>query len=182
MGLVVPNNFNFRTATEADAAAIAQLHTESWQNSYRGMMDDHFLDHEAYDNRLDAWRERLHTPPLLQLVLLAEEQGQLSGFACVLPSDSPHGLLLDNLHIRSDKQGVGLGRQLMKRAAAWIQEETPFDKMHLWVFANNVGAIRFYQRLGGREAGEKLETNFGVQPVRSLLYVWDDASVIDQNA
>jgi len=48
-----------RDATISDAEGIAQLHTDSWRRTYRGMMSDAFLDGGALDNRRTVWRERL---------------------------------------------------------------------------------------------------------------------------
>src|SRR5262245_38162279 len=62
-----------RDATLADAERIAQLHTDSWQRTYRGMMRDAFLDGGALDNRRMVWHERLGTARPDQYVRLAED-------------------------------------------------------------------------------------------------------------
>ena len=37
-----------REGTEHDAAAIAQLHADSWRSAYRGMLSDEYLDHRVH--------------------------------------------------------------------------------------------------------------------------------------
>lgn len=171
----------FREANAADAQAIALLHAESWRHSYRGMLSDQFLDEEVVDDRFAIWQKRLTMPVEGQFVLLAEAEKQLHGFACLFTNaDEQYGAVLDNLHIRQASQGQGLGKILMRKTAVWLQTHHPQSSLHLWVFAPNQQAIRFYERLGGRLEGEKMETSFGKQPVRSLRYVWDDLSVIDR--
>lgn len=51
---------------------------------------------------------------------------------------------LDHLYVHPDHQNEGLGSALMARVMA------AKDSLHLWVFQRNVGAMRFYERLGFR--------------------------------
>lgn len=166
---------NYRPATPEDVTPLALLHAESWRNSYRGMLSDDFLDREVVANRLGVWRSRLDSPLKGQFVLLAEEQKRLCGFVCLFANvDEQWGALLDNLHVRLEQQGRGLGKALMYRTALWLKENYAQSGLYLWVFANNQPAIRFYERLGGQMAGEKIENEFGEKPVRALRYVWHD--------
>lgn len=154
---------------------IALLHAQSWRNSYRGMLSDQFLDREVVENRLEVWKRRLDCPREGQFVLVAEENHTIDGFICVfLDYHDKWGALLDNLHVRLEKQGRGLGKELMYRTGCWMQENDSQSGLYLWVFASNTPARRFYERLGGQVAGEKMEYEFGDKPVRALRYVWHD--------
>lgn len=51
---------SFRLAAATDAAAIADLHAQSWRRHYRGAYSDAFLDGDVAADRLAAWTERLH--------------------------------------------------------------------------------------------------------------------------
>ncbi len=164
---------HYRLATSADITAIAQLHALSWQQAYRGMLDDDFLDNHVQENRQVAWQARLSVENPAQFVMVAADAVGLTGFVCLfLDVDPDYGALLDNLHVAPHRHGQGIGKTLMQHAMAWLAEQAPQSAMHLWVFANNEGAIRLYQRLGGVIEGEKIETNFGTQPVRALRIVW----------
>jgi uncharacterized protein (TIGR02118 family) len=46
-------------AAAADARAIATVHVRSWQEGYRGIVDDAVLDGLSVDDRERVWRERL---------------------------------------------------------------------------------------------------------------------------
>ena len=166
---------NYRHATRDDGQEIALLHAQSWRNSYRGMLSDKFLDREVVENRLEVWNRRLDSPREGQFVLVAEENNRIDGFICVFLDDHDKwGALLDNLHVRQEKQGRGLGKELMYRIGSWMQENDPKSGLYLWVFASNTPARGFYERLGGQIAGEKMEYEFGDKPVRALRYVWHD--------
>lgn len=169
----------YREATGDDALQIALLHAESWRNSYRGMLRDHFLDQEVVADRRAVWAQRLGAPVAGQWVLVAEEGQTIVGFICLFAhADTQHGVLLDNLHIRAAHQGRGLGQALMRHAARWVQATVPGSGLYLWVFAANQPARKFYERLGGQVAGEKLETEFGEQPVAAVRYVWVDVTTL----
>lgn len=167
----------YREATGDDVMQITLLHAESWRNSYRGMLSDHFLDHEVVADRRAVWAQRLGAPVAGQWVCVAEEGQSIVGFICLFAhDDAQHGVLLDNLHIRSAHQGRGLGQALMRHAARWVQATVSDSGLYLWVFAANQPARKFYERLGGQVAGEKTETNFGDQPVAAVRYVWADVT------
>jgi len=72
-----------RVATGADAIAIATVHAESWRAHYRGVYRDEYLDGDVVQDRIRVWKERLSTPVPNQFVVLAEEDDDLIGFACV---------------------------------------------------------------------------------------------------
>jgi GNAT superfamily N-acetyltransferase len=163
-----------RKALPSDAAAVAELHTDSWRNTYRGILSDYFLDHEIFENRLAHWQRRLSDrQPDTQLVLLAEEPGQLIGFTCVfLDADPRWGALLDNLHVRFDTQSRGVGRQLMSQAIAWILKKRPDSGLYLWLFEGNHQARGFYERLGGIPVEKQLQRAPGGTDVIAVRYGW----------
>ena len=49
---------NYRIATANDIEAIANLHALSWQNSYRGMLSDDYLDNHVLADRIQVGRKK----------------------------------------------------------------------------------------------------------------------------
>lgn len=167
-----------RAARPSDADAIAELHAASWRATYRGSMRDDYLDGEAAAERRALWRERLAAPVPNQHVVVAVEGDAVVGFGCAYGADDARfGTQLDNLHVRRDRQGAGVGRALIAAVAAWCAAEHPAVGLYLWVVDQNVGARRFYASLGAADGGGDLwaAPDGSAIPVRRC--VWTPAEV-----
>ncbi len=167
----------YRQGVLADAELIALLHADSWRRTYRGMMRDAFLDDEVVEDRRSVWNERLAAPAKNQFVVVAEEQEEICGFACLFGDDDPvWGSLLDNIHVRLKGKSRGVGRCLMREAATWSQEHCPGRGMYLWVMEANLDAQRFYDRLGGSNRETREAENPDFDKANVLRYAWSDLS------
>jgi ribosomal protein S18 acetylase RimI-like enzyme len=163
----------YRPAEPSDCDAIAALHTRSWRENYRGSYPDAFLDGELPEERMRVWRARLDRPPENQLVRLALDAGNLVGLVCAYGAHDPQwGSLIDNLHVASDAKRKGVATALMRQAGAWLESAYPDASVHLFVLEVNAPARRFYERIGGRNAGVSTMTTHGDAVVRSCRYVW----------
>jgi ribosomal protein S18 acetylase RimI-like enzyme len=142
----------YRFAQLSDAEAIADLHTKSWRQTYRGILLDEYLDGNIAEERYAVWANRLTNPVAGQRVLIAEEDGQLCGFICLFLDENPElGTLIDNLHVDPALKGQGIGAGLMREAAEWIMPQAIRPGFHLAVYEANQSAIQFYKRMGGTE-------------------------------
>jgi GNAT superfamily N-acetyltransferase len=160
-------------ATAANARAIAALHTESWRSAYRGLISDDYLAGPIVDERRNFWQDRLAEPDDGRLVLMAVDSDGVAGFTCVLrDADPAWGPLLDNLHVRPDRKGAGIGRDLFNASREWSAVVAPGRPMHLWVLEGNIEARRFYDRQGGAVTGHATnELVPGIQ-VTAIRYSW----------
>ncbi|OIN58571.1 GNAT family N-acetyltransferase [Arsenicibacter rosenii] len=167
----------FRNAVSADIDAIAGLHSRSWQQTYRGIFSDDFLDNRVLADRLAVWTSRLVNPNENQWVLVAGEKDKLQGFICVYGKDDPvYGSLVDNLHVSEEARGTGLGRTLLQRAAQWMYETYGTRHMYLWVYADNIRAREVYRHLGGQEVEQVMHENLDGTVSPALRCYWDDTT------
>ena len=163
-----------REATGADALAIAKLHADSWRAHYRGAYRDDYLDGDVVADRRKVWTNQLSAPPENQYVILAEENGELVGFACAFGADDPvWGTLLDNIHVQTNRQRSGIGAALLAQIAAWCRQHYPHCGLYLWVLAENDRAQKFYKSLGAVDRGGAFSEPPGGGEIHGRRYVWD---------
>ncbi|MFH9353460.1 GNAT family N-acetyltransferase [Kitasatospora sp. NPDC017646] len=164
-----------RHGGERDAVRIADLHTESWCASYRGIVPDEALGDGLAAQRRELWELRLAvdygTPENTPVLLIAEGAGEPAGFVYLVPQ--PDGsVLVDNLHVRPDLTGGGIGRELLAAARAEVAVRYPGAELYLEVLSANTRAIAFYER----EGGVRIRAQEGVFPGGYLLpeyvYAW----------
>lgn len=169
----------YRQATKGDAENIAALHAESWQLNYRGILDDHYLDHEVVADRNKVWRERFRTPRSDMSVILAENETELVGFGCIFFNESEvYGAYLDNLHVSKEYSGRGIGKVLMRMLGNEILLREKRQDMYLWVLKENKGAIRLYEKLKGQRKEMVMEKELWEQPVEKVRYYWPDIQTL----
>lgn len=72
---------DIRKAREEDAAKIARVHVESWQETYKGLIDQDYLDSLKIDNRERMWKETLANRQKEQPVFIAEIENGIIGFS-----------------------------------------------------------------------------------------------------
>lgn len=77
---------------------------------------------------------------------------------------------IETLYVLDDWRERGIGRRLMRVAAAHLAE-TGCRSVFLWVLRDNPSKW-FYQRLGGKPAAEA-EIQFAGRPVLQTAFVWD---------
>ena len=134
--------------TEDEDAAIA-LWQQTWQKAYPA------IDFAA---RVTWWRERWRSELVPNAaVIVAEQAGTLVGFVTVDPSG-----YLDQLVVAPDHWGSGLAAALVNEA----KRLSP-DRITLLVNADNIRAIRFYERNGFAHAGEDVNPTSG-RPVLKM--------------
>jgi ribosomal protein S18 acetylase RimI-like enzyme len=164
----------FRDATADDAPAIAHLHAESWRSAYRGTFSDDFLENRVHEERRDAWQARFSGEDRQPFfVLMAENGGQLAGFACVFPERDPtFGSYLDNLHVAPGLTGQGIGRSLLSEVVRRLLMNGSQSGLYLWVVEQNYRARRFYEKAGATVVGSEVHTMPDRQQVLALRCHW----------
>ncbi len=168
-----------RTAHATDVNAIARLHTESWLNTYRGMLSDEYLDDNLLAERQRVWSEYFAVPPDSTYLVVVEEGDAIIGFACAIGADDlEYGTLLSNLHVQRACQGRGIGALLMAAVAEWTVAAHPTVGLYLWALDANIGARQFYRHLGGVESGTRWWTPPAGPAVPECRYVWSRPQVL----
>jgi GNAT superfamily N-acetyltransferase len=162
-----------------DLADVARLHRESWRSAYRGIFSDAFLDSErVVETRQALWTRRLISEPSPGSFgfIARAASGEALGFTFAFPAfDAQWGSLLDNLHVRPDQKGQGIGRKLLAALSEhFLQELGDVGELglYLWVFEANTAARAVYEHLGARPAERVVITLQDGSEAAEWRYVW----------
>ena len=167
----------YRLAQLIDAEAIAKLHTQSWRQTYRGILRDEYLDGTIGEERYAVWQKRFADPAANQRSLVAEGDNQLLGFICLFLDEDPQlGKLIDNLHVASASKGQGIGARLMREATRLFIPQATQPGFYLDVYEANQSAIQFYERMGGTNVGREDHDNPDGGRAMTLRYAWKTAA------
>jgi len=171
------NTISLRDYKLSDADAIGALHAKSWFTAYRGILLDSYLDNDLQGERQNYWRSTLPTLTDKDFIIVAEDPSGIVGFAAVMDEpENGYDALLDNLHVRPDLKGNGLGGRLMKAVAEKLQA-TGRSSFYLWVLKGNVAAEEFYKAKQGVVA-DVSTTEFGGKIVGKTRFVWTNLNVL----
>ena len=174
--------FALRTATAADADAIATLHTANWRSAYAAILDPAYLAGPVIEDRHAVWRERLTSPaPDMEVVVAENDQG-IVGFVSLFHEREPAwGGFVDNLHTAAAVRGQGAGKALLVEAARRTAARDPAKGLYLWVFERNESAVGFYLALGATIA-QRLVSDWDKAPdeIRFRMH-WPKAADLARN-
>jgi len=162
-----------RPATPADAESIARVHVQAWDETYHGLVPPEAFDVYTLEKRLTQWRSILGNPATT--VFVAERDSAVCGFgsggrARDLPTD---GEIYALYVVRAAKrQGVGGALFVHLRNALTASD---FASLGLWVLSSNLAARQFYEAMGGRTGGTKIDRR-GELAFEDIAYLWESAS------
>lgn len=162
-----------RKAVFADLESIASLHAQSWRDNYNEVLSADYLDKKVFAERKAVWTARFSNPQANQLVLVAEVDGAFCGFVCVLGAHHPKfGTIIDNLHVKADTKGLGIGSGLLSAAASWSIANYSGHDVYLEVLACNSKAMSFYLAKGAKNIDISYWHTACGNKVKEFIYSW----------
>lgn len=168
-----------RAASPQDAAAIARVRVDAWRATYRGTFPDAYLDAMSVDESTAFWQRILDAGSPNATVFVAEEDGEVVGFATGNRRDPPKlgfGAELSAIYVRADRKRQGIGRRLVAAVAA-VARSRQADGIVVFVIAGNRAARAFYENLGAELLVEQPFEWDGV-PLVEAGYGWRDLDAL----
>ena len=180
---VIASGYSIREAVESDAEGSAYVYVKSWQTSYVGIIEQSYLDHISYDQRLQLRKKILQLKDTLQLVVTFG--GQIVGFADAgplrpKPYNEQLSLFKDQdvkrgeiyaIYFLAEHQGKGLGKEFYQQCRRWFGLQD-FQQFITWGLADNVRAKCFYEREGGKIIGE-VTVHIGDKSYQEHCYLFE---------
>jgi GNAT superfamily N-acetyltransferase len=164
-----------RRALVDDADAIERVRTDTWRDTYRGLLPDNLLDGLGHDGT--RRRAAMAAMPPAQFALVAETDGVVVGFCLGGPSRSSNDPFRGEvyaIYVVPEHQGRGAGRLLLEAAATELVGRG-FPSMIIWVLRENAPSRRFYERMGGVHVRDEERELDGVR-INESGYGWEDIS------
>ena len=141
--------------TDEELCGRGYVHCTAWQEAYRGIVCDRYLDTMT----VEATTARARNSP--DNTLVAKDKDKVVGFAVYSQSrdeDLPDAGEIDAIYVLSEYYGKKVGYRLMNEAISRLGKP---KTIFLWVFEKNERAINFYHKYGFEFDGCKKQWNLG---------------------
>ena len=151
--------------TDEELCGRGYVHCTAWQEAYRGIVSDRWLDTMT----VEATTARARKSP--ENTLVAKDKDKVVGFAVYSPSrdeDLPDAGEVDAIYVLSEYYGRKVGYRLMNEAISRLGN---CKTIFVWVLEKNERAINFYHKYGFEFDGAKREWNLAgpVTLVRMIM-------------
>jgi len=158
-----------------DAHEYAALHIACWQDAYKGIISDEYLDSmpAELDQRVERCRKYISEPGECEY-LYAACGGDMIGrliFNRSRDEDKPDAGEVSAIYLLADYWGKGYGKQMMDYAVAALRN-AGHQEIIVWVLEENNRARRFYEKYGFVYDGTRQEIEIG-KPIAEIRYALD---------
>ena len=141
--------------TDEELCGRGYVHCTSWQEAYRGIVCDRYLDSMTVAATIARARQ------FPENTLIAKDKEKVVGFAVYGASKDED--LIDAgeviaIYVLSEYYDRKIGYRLMNEAISMLKE---YNTIFVWVLEKNERAIRFYHKYGFEFDGCKKQKNLG---------------------
>ena len=162
-----------REMTFADCDRVAEIRIRGWQSAYRGLMPQPYLDALSVTEDAERRRDRFRQSDGSVVNLVAEQDGELFGWAAHGPYRGGEVRIADAelyaIYVDPGRYGAGIGHTLLQESVRRCTA-AGHDRMYLWVLKGNARARAFYERAGFRPDGAEEPFDVDGAPVPEVRY------------
>lgn len=160
-----------------DQEQMAHIKIDGWKNTYDKIIAARYLktlDYEEQTKRYIASFDEYK-----ELVLVAVKEDEVLGYSCFHLEDKSGNFdsELVSLYIKPALTGKGIGTNLLKETAKELLSKGK-QNMIIWCLKENKGAIKFYEKLGGKRVLEK-DAQIGDCIYKEYGYYFDLEKVLE---
>jgi GNAT superfamily N-acetyltransferase len=162
-----------RESTLSDANDVAAIHVKSWQQSYRSIIDEHYLQNISFSDRLELRKKILQRNDPNQIHLVAVYEETIIGFCdagSAFESTANYRGEIYAIYLLEEFKKLGVGHRLLQAANEFLAQKKLLPYV-AWVLKENHSACAFYQKNGGIISGEKIE-EIGSEPYTEVAYLF----------
>jgi L-amino acid N-acyltransferase YncA len=160
-----------RPARPSDARAMARVYVHTWQQTYRGLVPDPYLDAMTVGRAERAILRRLdHVSGICSVA--EADSGQVTGFVTGGPARAPDDIYsgeIYELYLLKAYRGRGTGRQMVQVLSDRFSR-MGIHSMMVWVLARNPYR-HFYEKINGVYLRSTTIPFAGVR-LKAVAYGW----------
>jgi len=161
-----------RKVLKDDAYEYAVNHIKCWQDAYKGVIPDDYLDSMSteLEQRAERNRQFLAEPGDCDYCC-AELDGEMVGrlvFGKSHDDDKTDVGEIHAIYLLAEFWGKGYGKQMMDYALAELTR-LGYNEVTIWVFRENKRGRQFYEKHGFLADGKEMELEFG-KPLKCMRY------------
>lgn len=150
-------NVIIRNVNEKDIPSIAEIQVNGWKTAYKGIIDDSILKAMSKEEKI----ERLKSNYGKNGFIVAEIENKVVGF-CRYTDSNEFTLEMQDidceitaLYVKPDLKYNGIGTKLFQFVVNEFKRKNK-TKMILWCLKENEPSKKFYTKIGGEVAGERV--------------------------
>lgn len=184
MDLYISPNRKIILAGPEHIEQIADLHLRTWQEAYKGMVSQDYIDALTMEGICAKWSDYIKQPEhgVFLCVEVNPETGEMvrvEGSVGFKPYQRVENCIyVYSLYVEKDLRGQGIGTHLVNAIAARGKKEG-YPRMGVCVMCANEGARRLYARMGAEHC-MFIDDGFAGDPVKSEVMLWDLAVYPDE--
>ena len=157
-----------RIAVPSDVQQIAEIHVQSWKETYTGIINQDILDNLSVEKRLQLWQKLVVDEN--HRLFVYERDGEILGFLDGFLNPNKNIAEIKAFYFLKQLKGQGFGRAMFEKFYQTIQPEQ-HQLLHLGVINHNPSRY-FYEKMGGQMIGEEEIPEYG-EGVNEVFYEWN---------
>ena len=157
-----------RLADSGDVQQIAEVHVQSWNETYTGMIRQEIIERENVEKRIQLWQQIFSHQD--HHILVYEQNGQIVGFLSAYLNTSYNVAEIKAFYLLKKIQKQGIGREIFERFYQYAHAKH-YQFIRLGVINKNPSR-HFYEKLGGNVLGEEILADYGAG-ITEVSYQWD---------
>lgn len=166
------NDIIIRNVRREDLEDVVDIQITGWQNAYKGIIDQDYLDNMDREERLNKRLNDYQNTGFL----VAEYKGEVVGFVRYI-FNNEHTPNIDGvdcellaIYVRYSKRGLGIGKKLFNKVVEEFKDANK-TKMVLWCLKDNENSKVFYSKMGGKLYREK-EIEIGGKNYKEICFMY----------
>ncbi|MCM0582148.1 GNAT family N-acetyltransferase [Weissella diestrammenae] len=153
-----------RQANINDILGIASVHNESWKTTYKGIVDQVYLDGLKINDWIKSWENKINDKSMY--ILVVTNNDEVVGFMRIEINQEINKIA--SIYILKQYQGLGIGTEIFSKGLEYLRDKN-MNSAYIDVLKENV-ATEFYKKQGAKKVSCK-EIVIGNQRLEQETYV-----------